>query len=44
VSQHGFIHDDTGYVQPSENDLSVFVVRKPKKPMSVLWTQAKHYD
>jgi hypothetical protein len=44
VSQHGFIHDDMGYVQPSENDLSVFVVRKPKKPMSILWVQAKHYD
>jgi hypothetical protein len=44
VSQRGFIHDDMGYVQPSENDLSVFVVRKPKEPISVLWAQAKHYD
>ncbi len=44
VSQRGFVHDETGYVQPSENDLSVFVVRKPKKPISVLWAQAKHYD
>jgi 4-amino-4-deoxy-L-arabinose transferase-like glycosyltransferase len=44
VSEVGFIHDDTGYVQPSENDLSVFVVRKPRKPISVLWRQAKHYD
>jgi hypothetical protein len=44
VSERGFVHDDTGYVQPSENDLSVFVARKPKEPISVLWTQAKHYD
>ncbi|RPI26972.1 MAG: phospholipid carrier-dependent glycosyltransferase [Acidobacteria bacterium] len=44
VSQAGFIHDDTGYVQPSENDLSVFVVRKPRKPINLLWPQAKHYD
>jgi len=42
VSQEGFIHDETGYVQPSENDLAVYVVRKPKKPL--LWAQVKHYD
>jgi hypothetical protein len=44
VSLRGFIHDTTGYVQPSENDLSVFVARKPREPISVLWAQAKHYD
>jgi len=44
VSQEGFIHDDTGYVQPSENDLSVFVVRKPRKPIGLLWRQTKHYE
>jgi len=44
VSRKGFIRDDTGYVQPSENDLSVFVVRRPRKPIGVLWRQAKHYD
>jgi len=42
VSQEGFIHDETGYVQPSENDLSVYVVRKLKKPL--VWAQVKHYD
>jgi len=44
VTQRGFIHDTTGYVQPSENDLSVFVVRKPKAPISILWAESKHYD
>jgi 4-amino-4-deoxy-L-arabinose transferase-like glycosyltransferase len=44
VSRYGFLHDDTGYVQPSENDLSVFIVRKPKESMSILWARAKHYD
>jgi hypothetical protein len=42
VSQEGFIHDETGYVQPSENDLSVYVVRKLRKPL--VWAQVKHYD
>jgi hypothetical protein len=42
VSQEGFIHDETGYVQPSENDLTVYVVRKPKKPLQ--WSQVKHYE
>jgi hypothetical protein len=42
VSQEGFIHDETGYVQPSENDLSVYVVRKPRKPIP--WIRLKHYD
>jgi hypothetical protein len=42
VSQEGFIHDETGYVQPSENDLSVYVVRKLKKPL--VWAQVKHYE
>ena len=42
VSQKGFIHDETGYVQPSENDLSIYVVRKLKRPL--LWAQVKHYD
>ena len=42
VSQEGFIHDETGYVQPSENDLAVFVVRKLRKPLQ--WSQVKHYD
>jgi hypothetical protein len=42
VSQQGFIHDETGYVQPSENDLGVYVVRKLRKPLQ--WTQVKHYD
>jgi hypothetical protein len=42
VSQEGFIHDETGYVQPSENDLGVYVVRKLRKPLQ--WTQVKHYD
>jgi hypothetical protein len=42
VSQEGFIHDETGYVQPSENDLGVYVVRKPKKPL--VWAAVKHYE
>ena len=42
VSQEGFIHDETGYVQPSENDLSVYVVRRPKQPIP--WNRLKHYD
>jgi hypothetical protein len=42
VSQEGFIHDETGYVQPSENDLGVYVVRKLRKPL--VWAQVKHYD
>ncbi len=42
VSQGGFIHDETGYVQPSENDLVVYVVRRPKRPL--VWAAAKHYE
>ena len=42
VSQEGFIHDETGYVQPSENDLGVYVVRRPKKPL--VWAAVKHYE
>jgi hypothetical protein len=42
VSQEGFIHDETGYVQPSENDLGVYVVRKLRKPLQ--WTEVKHYE
>ena len=42
VSQEGFIHDETGYVQPSENDLSIYVVRRPKRPLE--WAQLKHYE
>jgi hypothetical protein len=42
VSQEGFIHDETGYVQPSENDLGVYIVRKLRKPLQ--WAQVKHYD
>jgi hypothetical protein len=42
VSQEGFIHDETGYVQPSENDLSVYVVRKLRRPLQ--WSRVKHYD
>lgn len=42
VSQEGFIHDESGYVQPSENDLGVYVVRKPKKP--IVWAAVKHYQ
>jgi len=42
VTQEGFIHDETGYVQPSENDLSVYVVRKLKKPL--VWAQSRHYE
>jgi hypothetical protein len=42
VTQEGFIHDETGYVQPLENDLSVYVVRKLRKPLQ--WNQVKHYD
>jgi hypothetical protein len=42
VSQEGFIHDENGYVQPSDNNLPVYVVRKLKKPL--VWAQVKHYD
>jgi len=42
VSQEGFIHDQNGYVQPSENNLEVYVVRKLRKPLP--WAQVKHYD
>ena len=42
VTREGFIHDESGYVQPMENDLSVYVVRKLRKPLP--WTEVKHYD
>ncbi len=44
VSQAGFIHDSTGYVQPAENNLAIFVVRRPRKPVAQLWASVKHYD
>ena len=44
VSKRGYIHDDSGYVQPSEDNLSICVVRGPKKPIGTLWLQVKHYD
>jgi hypothetical protein len=31
------------YVQPIHNDLPVFVVRKPKQPLALLWPRIKHY-
>jgi len=43
VSKQGFIHDDTGYVLPAENNLWVCVVRGPKKPIDAIWRQVKHY-
>ncbi len=44
VSEEGFIHNDTGYVQRSENNLTVCVVQGPKKPISLLWPLLKHYE
>ena len=44
VSPQGFIQDTTGYVQPSENNLSVCVVRGLKTPTDSVWAQVKHYE
>jgi hypothetical protein len=44
VSPQGFIQDTTGYVQPSENNLSVCVVRGLKIPTDSVWAQVKHYE
>ena len=44
VSTEGRIHDDTGYVMPSENNLTLCVVRGPKTPIGTLWARVKHFD
>jgi hypothetical protein len=31
------------YIQPIHNDLPIFVVRKPKQPLSQLWPKVKNY-
>ena len=44
VSTESVIHDTSGYVQPSENNLSICIVRGPKKPIGSLWALVKHYE
>ena len=32
------------YCMPEENDVPVYVARKPKVPIRELWPQTKHYE
>jgi len=35
---------DCGYCMPYENGNSVFVLRKPLRPVAEAWPELKHYD
>ena len=41
ATERARFHDE--YIQPIHNDLPVFVVRKPKQPLAVLWLKVKEY-
>jgi len=41
ATERARFHDE--YIQPIHNDLPVFVVRKPKQPLAVLWLKVKDY-
>ena len=32
------------YAMPAETDVSVYVLRRPAKPLSEIWPALKHYD